>query len=94
MPLITVQDFKTMDDHMRLRVNKDITRSERVQRLAWKSFSATERDRVDRGREAMMESGLVVEDLVKESRGAKNGLPEWKKCTTGRFAKEKRSIPK
>jgi hypothetical protein len=93
-PPMTVRDVRTMDDHMRLRVNKDITRSEQAQRLAWESFSATERDRIDRDREAMMESGLVMEDLIKEARGVKNGLPEWKKCKTGRFAKENRNIPK
>jgi hypothetical protein len=83
-----------MDDLMRLRANKDITRSEQAHRLAWESFSATERDRIDREREAMMESGLIVEELIKEARGVKNELPEWKKYTTGRFAKEKRSILK
>jgi hypothetical protein len=93
-PHIIARDVRTMDGRMRLRINKDITKSEQAQRLAWQSFSATERDRIDRDREAMMESGLVMEDLINETRGVDNGLPEWKKRKTGRFAKEKRSILK
>jgi hypothetical protein len=76
------------NDYMQLRANKNITKSEWAQRLAWQSFSATENDRIDRGREAMMESGLVADDLVKEDRGLRNGLPEWRKAYTGQFAKE------
>jgi hypothetical protein len=81
-------DFQQEREHAQLRINKNITRSEEVQRLAWKSFSATESDRIDRGREAMMESGLVVDDLLREDRGQRNGLPEWRKLHTGKFASE------
>lgn len=73
-----------------LQLNKRITKSETAQRLAWEAFSATEKDRVDRGREAMMESGLVVSELYKEMEGAANELPEWKKLNTSRFAEEQR----
>jgi hypothetical protein len=84
-----IQDRKAEDNILQLMENKNITRSEKAQRLAWQSFSATERDRIDRGREAMMESGLVMGDLYKENHGAKNGLPEWRKRHTGKFSKEK-----
>jgi hypothetical protein len=94
LPPTTVQILKTEQDYMQLTANKSITRSEDAQRLAWKNFSATESDRIDRGREAMMESGLVVDDLVKEDRGLKNGLPEWKKLHTGKFAAETRAMRK
>ncbi|CAO2647980.1 Nn.00g089020.m01.CDS01 [Neocucurbitaria sp. VM-36] len=73
-----------------LKANKIITRSEYAQRLAWRSFSSREEDRIDRGREAMMESGLWEDDLGKESQGQRNQLPEWKKPNTGRFAEEQR----
>jgi hypothetical protein len=82
------QILQTEEDYTRLRQNKLITRSEQAQQLAWKSFSTTEKDRIDRGREAMLESGLVVNDLIKEDKGLRNGLPEWRKMRTGRFAKK------
>jgi hypothetical protein len=72
----------------RLKANQDITKSESARQLAWQSFSSTETDRVNREREAMMESGLIVDDLIKESHGYKNGLPEWKKWRTGKFVAE------
>jgi hypothetical protein len=83
-----IQVLQTEEDYMRLRQNKLITRSEQAQQLAWQSFSATEKDRIDRGREAMLESGLVVDDLIKEDKGLRNGLPEWRKMRTGRFAEK------
>jgi hypothetical protein len=82
------QDFQRRKEFAQLRTNKNITRSEEAQRLAWKSFSATERDRVDRGREAMMESGLVMDDLLKEDQGERNALPEWRKPRTGKYAND------
>jgi hypothetical protein len=68
-----------------LRRNHAITRHESVKRLAWQCFSATERDRIDRGREAMMISGLDEDDLRKEKRGLPNELPEWRKRHTSKF---------
>jgi hypothetical protein len=73
-------------DTLRLQVNKDITQSESVQRLAWQSFSTLDRDGRHWAREAMMESGLVPDELTKESQGHKNALPQWKKWQTGKFA--------
>lgn len=71
-----------------LKRNKAITRSQHAQRMAWRSFSSRERDRIDRGREAMMQSGLWEDDLEKEDRGKPNALPEWRKANTGFFARE------
>jgi hypothetical protein len=72
-----------------LRQNKRITRSEHAQKQAWKAFSSSEKDRVDRGREAMMQSGLFEDDLDRECMGKSNGLPEWRKNRTSRFARER-----
>jgi hypothetical protein len=66
----------TGKDNMLLQENKSITSHNFGQRLAWHCFSATERDRIDRGREAMMVSGLAQDDLAKERKGVHNGLPE------------------
>ncbi|KAF1365335.1 hypothetical protein EJ07DRAFT_171239 [Lizonia empirigonia] len=74
--------------HIELQANIHITGSESAQRLAWQSFSRTERDRIDRGREAMLQSGLPLDDLRREAVGLWNRLPEWKKSRTGRFARE------
>lgn len=68
-----------------LHSNRNATRSDAAQRLAWLAFSLPEEGRVDRGREAMMQSGLVTDDLDQEAKGERNGLPEWKKYATGRF---------
>lgn len=76
-------------DTRNLRANKGITKSEYAQWLAWKNFSSREPDRVDRGREAMMESGLEEDNLVKEETHQQNQLPEWRKLKTGKFAKWK-----
>ncbi|KAL5120668.1 hypothetical protein ACEQ8H_001417 [Pleosporales sp. CAS-2024a] len=75
-----------------LNKNKSITRSEYAQRLAWQSFSATEQDREDCGREALMESGLVVDELIKEHSGIKNCLPEWRQRYTSKFSSESRFV--
>lgn len=69
--------------------NKAITRTEEAQRLAWKCFATPEVGRIDRGREAMMESGLELADMANEEYGEANDLPEWRKKYTGRFAKER-----
>lgn len=74
--------------HGELQTNIDITGTAHAQRMAWQAFSRTEHDRVDRGREAMIQSGLPVDDLWREAIGQPNRLPEWKKHGTGRFAKE------
>lgn len=74
--------------HVGLRANEHITGSEEAQRLAWQSFSVPEKGRIDRGREAMMLSGLVADDLKLEADGERNRLPEWRKSHTGRFAEE------
>lgn len=71
-----------------LKINQGITQSEHARRLAWKNFSLVEWDRVDRGREAMLDSGLWEEDLEKERKGLANQLPEWKKARTDRFARQ------
>ncbi|KAJ4382073.1 hypothetical protein N0V86_002401 [Didymella sp. IMI 355093] len=73
--------------HMELQVNEHITGSEEAQRLAWLAFSLPEKGRIDRGREAMMQSGLFTDDLKMEVAGERNQLPEWKKHCTGRFAR-------
>lgn len=72
---------------LQLQANIQVTKSEQAQRLAWSCFSATEEDRIDRGREAMIVSGLDWDELLKEHNGRPNQLPEWRKGTTGRFAK-------
>ncbi|KAJ4378057.1 hypothetical protein N0V83_000887 [Neocucurbitaria cava] len=88
-PLTTAAEISEIDKHkMLLRENKNITRSEYAQRLAWESFSSREQDRIDRGREAMMESGLWEDDLRREEQGQDNLLPEWRQVNTGKFAKE------
>jgi hypothetical protein len=74
-----------------LRENMRITSSTSAQKLAWEAFSSRERDRIDRGREAMMQSGLWSDDLLKENFGVANELPEWRKTRTGRFAQSARS---
>ena len=78
----------TREAHVELQKNLWITRTEHAQRLAWQSFSRTEQDRIDRGREAMVQSGLFTDDLKMEATGQWNRLPEWKKPKTGRFARE------
>ncbi|KAF1836986.1 hypothetical protein BDW02DRAFT_545049 [Decorospora gaudefroyi] len=91
----TEAEQKEIAKHRKLLwLNKRITRSESAQRLAWHAFSSREKDRIDRGREAMMRSGLWEHDLDKESMGVANGLPEWRKKTTGRFAKPKKDAAK
>jgi hypothetical protein len=80
---------KTEMEH--LRDNMRITSSESAQKLAWEAFSSREQNRVDRGRNAMMHSGLWSDDLLKEDSGVANELPEWRKTKTGRFAKSARS---
>ncbi|KAH7400704.1 hypothetical protein DE146DRAFT_653688 [Phaeosphaeria sp. MPI-PUGE-AT-0046c] len=77
-------------DPENLQINRRITKSESARRLAWRSFSSTERDRRDNGRQALMESGLALEDLVKEHKGIKNRLPEWRKRFTGKYAAERK----
>jgi hypothetical protein len=72
-----------------LRQNKRVTRSEYAQKQAWKAFSSNEQDRIDRGRQAMMQSGLFEDDLDRECMGKANGLPEWRKNRTSRFARER-----
>lgn len=84
------QTAQLRQDANNLQINKMILRSENARRLAWQSFSATEKDRRDNGRRALMESGLATDDLIKEKRGIKNGLPEWKKRYTGRYAAERK----
>jgi hypothetical protein len=79
---------KAQQAHVELQANIDITKTEHARRLAWQSFSQTEHDRIDRGREAMMQSGLFTDDLVLENDGRRNRLPEWRKTNTGRFARE------
>ncbi|KAJ4366009.1 hypothetical protein N0V95_000387 [Ascochyta clinopodiicola] len=74
--------------HTGLQTNIHITETKHAQRLAWEAFSQTEQDRIDRGREAMIQSGLTTDDLCRETFGYWNMLPEWKKFRTGRFAKE------
>lgn len=72
-----------------LRANMSITKSEYAQRLAFQCFSVPEPGRIDRGREAMMVSGLREVDLTKEALDMQNKLPEWRKKRTGKFAGEK-----
>jgi hypothetical protein len=74
-----------------LQENIKITSSISAQKLAWEAFSSREQDRIDRGREAMMQSGLWSDDLARESVGIANELPEWRKTKTGWFAKSARS---
>jgi hypothetical protein len=73
------------DTIQELRTNYAITRRMSVRRLAWQCFSATERDRIDRGREAMMISGLDENELRKEKLGFPSELPEWRKQHTSKF---------
>lgn len=84
------QITRLRQDAENLQINKRITKSESARRLAWQSFSSTEKERIDNGRQALIESGLAVEDLEKEHRGIQNGLPEWKKRYTGKYAKERK----
>jgi hypothetical protein len=70
-----------------LQTNRVITASEYVQQLAWRNFSTQERNRIDRGREAMLQSGLHTDDLDLEALGRANKLPEWRKEYTSRFRK-------
>ena len=72
-----------------LRANMSITKSEYAQRLAFQCFSVPEPGRIDRGREAMMVSGLREVDLSNEALDLPNKLPEWKKRRTGKFAGKK-----
>ncbi|KAH8732566.1 hypothetical protein GQ44DRAFT_602310 [Phaeosphaeriaceae sp. PMI808] len=80
--------LKAEEDYANLRRNKKITASDEAQHLAWENFASPERGRKDRGREAMVESGLEYEELVKENQGLENKLPEWKKRFTGKYAQE------
>ena len=82
-----VKDLKdARSTHAELQRNLFITQTEYAQQLAWQSFSLPEWGRVDRGREAMIQSGLVPDDLELEAVGRGNRLPDWKKPWTGRFA--------
>ena len=75
--------------HAELQTNIQMTETEHAQRLAWQSFSLPEQGRVDRGREAMIQSGLVTDDLSLEAVGRQNRLPDWKKPWTGRFTMDR-----
>ncbi|KAI2478089.1 hypothetical protein Ptr902_10284 [Pyrenophora tritici-repentis] len=90
-PLLKTPQSTNSDEiarnQMLLHRNKQITRSPIGQKLAWEAFSSREQDRIDRGREALMRSGLWDDDLEKEQRGQANNLPEWRKAHTGQFAK-------
>jgi hypothetical protein len=81
------------DEQMRraelIKPNQNITDSEFAKEFAWEAFSKREKDRVDRGRQAMMVSGLDMQDLVKAMNREENGLPEWRKVKTGSFARRK-----
>jgi hypothetical protein len=74
-----------------LQQNMSITSSVSAQKLAWEAFSSREQDIIDRGREAMMQSGLWTDDLARENVGMANELPEWRKTRTGRFARSARA---
>lgn len=74
-----------------LQANKKITKSEAALKLAWENFASPELGRKDRGREAMLQSGLWTDDLIEETNGRRNTLPEWKQWKTGRFAKGKKA---
>lgn len=90
IPSPDVSETDDFEKHkLQLQANKTITKSEYAQRLAWQNFSKPESDRVDRGRNAMVQSALWDHDLDKESAGLSNELPEWRKTRTGKFAKEK-----
>lgn len=79
------------EDIQALKRNKQITRSEEANFLAFQSFAYVELtdEGVDAEREAMLESGLRSEDLVLERAGIKNHLPEWRKRNTGHFNGQK-----
>ena len=81
-------------DQMLLQQNKAITQSPLAQKLAWEAFSSQEADRIDRGRDALMCSGLWDDDLEKEAQGLANNLPEWRKARTGQFASREEELPK
>ena len=80
-------------DQMLLQQNKAITQSPLAQKLAWEAFSSREADRIDRGREALICSGLWDNDLEKEAQGLANNLPEWRKARTGQFANRGEELP-
>lgn len=88
----TLHDGDSSEEIARQRVllqqNKEITQSPLAQRLAWDAFSTREKGRIDRGREAMLHSGLWDDDLGKEARGVANNLPDWRKGNTGQFVRE------
>ncbi|OSS54999.1 hypothetical protein B5807_00402 [Epicoccum nigrum] len=69
-----------------LQWNQYLTQTDHARYWAWQAFSLPELDRVDRGREAMVHSGLDEVDLQRENHGWPNGLPDWKRPWTGRFA--------
>lgn len=73
-------------DDINWRTNKTIIQSEFAKELAWKCFSSSDRGKPDWCRSAMMQSGLLSEELVKEHKGETNKLPHWSKYKT-----EKRS---
>jgi hypothetical protein len=89
IPLSTLkEDLEHAEQaNVELQWNKSITSTDQAQQLAWLAFSLPEQDRVDRGREAMIHSGLDVGDLQLEMQGWPNELPEWKKPRTGKFCK-------
>lgn len=89
IPLSTLmEDLERAEQaNVELQWNKSITETDHAQQLAWLSFSLPEQDRVDRGREAMIHSGLEEGDLQLEMQGWQNELPEWKKPRTGKFRK-------
>ncbi|KAL6152511.1 hypothetical protein ACJQWK_04513 [Exserohilum turcicum] len=82
------QDIAEEDDLQKrwLHYNMSVTHSEAAQKLAWQAFSTSERGRVGRGREAMVISGLDLEDLHLEKQRLPNFLPDWCKAKTGRYA--------
>jgi hypothetical protein len=93
IPLSTLRENfeEARSAHTGLQANKHITESEEAQRSAWLALSLPEEGRSDRGREAMMQSGLITDDLDLEAAGQRNQLPEWKKHCTGRFAKGRKA---
>ncbi|KAH3939687.1 hypothetical protein HBH98_244170 [Parastagonospora nodorum] len=69
-----------------LALNEYHTGGRKAKRIAWECFATEETDRVDRGREAMIVSGLLTTDLDAEEDGRPNHLPPWRQWSTNKLA--------
>jgi hypothetical protein len=72
----------------KLRQNEKNTASDEARKLAWRNFSKEDKST----RQVMLESALPEVELIKETRGQANDLPDWIKYRTSKYAREQAEL--